>query len=126
MDRGSGPKLIFTAMSKLTYYYRERISAFVFERGGVPINPFMLFAYFLSDLVPRDHIRAANNFLITRVDELWVFGPISDGVLLEIALAKRLSLPMRYFAILDSSRIEEVGESEAEYEPGVFPGNEPS
>jgi len=121
VDMGGAPetKLVFTAMSKLTYYYREKISAFVFQMDCIPINPFMLFGYFLSDLVDRDKVRAANNLLITKADELWVFGSVSDGVLPEIALAKQLAMPIRYFRIVDSSRIEEIGESEVEYEPGL-------
>jgi hypothetical protein len=113
--------VVFTAMSKLTFYYREMISAFVFRSGAVPINPFMLFGYFLCNLVERDQIRAANNLLIKKADELWVFGPISDGVAPEIALARRLSMPIRYFAIIDSARIEEISEAEAEFEPDVSP-----
>ena len=81
----------------------------------------MLFGYFLNDLVDRDEIRKANNYLIARVDELWVFGPISDGVLPEIMLAKKMSMPTRYFSIVNSSEIKEITESEIEYEHGVSP-----
>jgi hypothetical protein len=122
MDRATQPRLVFTAMSKSSFYYREMISAFVFKGGCIPVNPFMLFGYFLSDMIERDRVREANNFLISKVDELWVFGPISDGVVTEIALAKRLAMPVKYFAIIDSARIEEISEDEAEYEVGVRTG----
>ena len=120
-QRGTSPKVVFTAMSKHTFFFREQISAFVFGEGAIPVNPFMLFGYFLSDLVERDAVRRANNHLITKADELWVFGPISDGVMPEIILAKGMALPIRYFRIKDSSVILEIAEEDATYEPGAQP-----
>ena len=48
----------------------------------------MMFSYFLLDTVDRKLLIAANNNLIKRSDELWVFGEKSDGVREEIKLAK--------------------------------------
>ncbi len=75
-------------MSKYLFYFRESISKFVLEQNCVPLNPFLLFNYFLLDTVDRDKIRNANNNLVVISDELWVFGKISDGVLAEIKLTK--------------------------------------
>jgi len=86
--------LIFTAFSKHVFYYRMFISKFVLEQGGVPLNPFMLFDYFMLDSVDRDIIRQANNIGVMRSDELWVFGPISDGVLVEISKCDVTSVEM--------------------------------
>ena len=77
-------KVVFTAISKRIFYFRKHISKFVLEQDCVPLNPFMNFDYFLDDIVDRDLIREANNVLAKRADELWVFCPISDGVLAEI------------------------------------------
>ncbi len=71
--------LVYTAMSKYYFYFRMFISQFVLNQGKVPLNPFMLFDYFLLDTVDRDRIRDANNSLINRADELWVSGPVSKG-----------------------------------------------
>lgn len=109
-------KLIYPALSKLLFYYRAQISKFVLEQGGVPLNPFMLFDYFLTDSVDRDMVRAANNTLVARADELWVFGSISNGVEAEIALAERLDKPIRYFIVEESRRITEIGKAAAVYE----------
>jgi len=87
--------LIYTAMSKHYFYFKRHISKFVLENGA--INPFMLFGYFLLDTVERDKIRDANNNIVKRVDELWVFGPISNGVLAEIRIAKKEGKPIKYF-----------------------------
>ena len=91
--------LVFTAQPAELAYLREKICAFVLRENRIPINPFMVLGYFLCDLVPRDAIRRANNNLIMRCDELWVFGAQTDGVEVEIQLAKRLGLPTRYFTV---------------------------
>ena len=109
-------KLIFTAMSKHTFYFRQHISRFVLEHNCVPLNPFMLFDYFLLDTVDRDMVRNANSNLVKRCDELWVFGPISDGVQREIELAESLNKPIRYFEVIDSREIREISRDEVEFE----------
>jgi len=86
------------------------------------VNPFRLYEYFLGDRVDRDRIRQANNNLIRRCDELWVFGEmIADGVLFEIVYAKSLNKPVRFFSV-DSraTRITEVRIENLEFEPEVY------
>ncbi len=109
-------KLIYTAISKHYFYFRQHISKFVLEHNCVPLNPFMIFEYFMLDTVDRDLIRNANNNLVKKADELWVFGPVSDGVLAEIRLAKKLSKPIRYFKIIKSEKIEEISKNAVEFE----------
>ncbi|MBX9830669.1 hypothetical protein K2X40_01830 [Candidatus Babeliales bacterium] len=99
--------LIFTAMSKHIFYYRLFISKFVLEQDCVPVNPFTSFDYFMLDTVPRDIVRAANNNLLMRSDQLWVFGPISDGVLVEIKIARSQGKIIRFFKIENASTIIE-------------------
>ena len=111
--------LIFTAMSKQLFYFRMFISKFVLEQGGVPINAFMNFDYFLLDSLDRDLVRIANNNLVKRADELWVFGPISDGVLAEIIIAKELNKPIKYFKIIESKDILEIDKIAVELENEV-------
>jgi hypothetical protein len=100
--------IIFTSFSKKNFYLRSQISQFVLFRGCTPINPFMNVDYNLAGLVPKGSIRTANNTLITRSDELWVFGEVSDGVLIEIYLAQRQHKPIRYFtsSVTDNSFTE--------------------
>ncbi len=109
-------KLIYTAISKKSFYFRMHISKFVLEKDCIPLNPFMLWEYFMLDTVDRDRIREANNYLVKKADELWVFGPISDGVLAEIKLAKGEGKPVKYYRIIDSKEIKEIPENEAEFE----------
>lgn len=91
--------LVYTAMSKHYFYYRMFISKYVLEQHKVPLNPFMIFDYFLLDTIDRDLVREGNNNLVKRADELWIFGPISNGVLAEIKIAKELNKPIKYFKI---------------------------
>jgi len=63
-------KLVYTALSKRLFYFRMHISKFVLDKNCVPLNPFMLFEYFMLDTVERDKTREANNNLVKKADEL--------------------------------------------------------
>lgn len=115
---GSKP-LVYTAMSKHYFYYRMYISKYVLEQGKVPLNPFMLFDYFLLDSVDRNFVRDANNSIVIRADEIWVFGPISNGVLAEIILARKVNRPISYFKIEKPHQIIPISEEEIEMEEEV-------
>lgn len=111
--------LVYTAMSKHLFYMREHISRFVLEQGAVPLNPFMLTNYFLGDSVDRDVVRQANNVVVDRSDEIWQFGPVSDGALAEIVQAKKAKKAVRYFKIENSRYISEIQKSEVEMEDDI-------
>ncbi len=70
----------------------------------------------MLDSVDRSLVHTGNNNLIKRSDELWVFGPISHGVLVEITWAKQLKKPIKFFRINKQLQIEEINKSEAEFE----------
>lgn len=91
--------VIFTSFSKRNFYLRAQVSQFVLRGGQTPISPFMNFDYNLSGAVDKNLIRTANNTMIVRCDELWVFGEVSDGVLVEIYIAKRNNKPVHYYEL---------------------------
>jgi uncharacterized protein len=99
-------KVVFTAQSKVFFYCRDAICEYVLKKGLLPINPFRVFDYFLGDRVDRNIIRRGNNQLIKMCSELWVFGPVSDGVLFEISFARKAGIPVKYFAI--ATKAEEI------------------
>lgn len=99
-------QLIFTAQSKVYFYCRDVVCEYVLKNECLPINPFRIFDYFLGDRVDRNLIRRGNNKLIRTCSELWVFGPISDGVLFEIALARQLRIPIKFYSI--GTKVEEI------------------
>ncbi len=98
-------KLVYIAMSKHFFYFRFFISQFAVKQGVVPLNPFLLWDYFLLDTVERDEIREANNNLVARADEIWVFGPVSNGVLAEIKIAQEQKKPVKFFKIEKPNKI---------------------
>jgi hypothetical protein len=94
-------KLIYIAISNRNFYWRMQITKFVLDEGYVPINPFMLFDYYLLHTVPKVVVREAINNLLSRCDEVWVFGRLSLGVKVQVGIAKRLRKPMRFYDIAD-------------------------
>lgn len=113
------PDLVYTALSKHLFYYRMHISKYVLEQGKVPLNPFLLFDYFLLDSVDRDKVREANNTLVKRADSIWVFGPVSNGVLAEIQIAKASQKPVRYFTIAKPHAIVPASPDDVDMEEEV-------
>ncbi len=116
LELNKDKNLVYTAMSKYLAYFKEHISKFVLEQNCVPLNPFMIFKYFMLDTLERDTVRNANNTLVKKSDELWVFGSISDGVLAEIKLTKQMNKPIRYFKIIQNKEIKEISKDEVEFE----------
>lgn len=111
--------IVFTAMSKKYFYMRMLVVKYVLEKGSVPINPFMSFDYFLVDTVDRDIVRNANNNLVDIADELWVFGSVSDGVIVEIKRALQKGKSVRFFSITDDREISEISKEKLTFEDGM-------
>ena len=119
IDLQQEKKVVFTAQSCKNFHLRMLICKFVFERGAVPVNPFNVYGYFLYEMVERDLVRNANNNILKRCDELWVFGEISDGVIAEILMFKKLDRPIKYFDITAlPSKIIEISGKALKFEKG--------
>lgn len=116
LDLNQKTKVIFIAMSKHSSYFKRHCVKYVLEQGFAPISQFGIFDYFITDSVDRDLVAKANNNLIRISDELWVFGPVSDGVLAEIKMVKEGGKPIKYFKIIDSKEIKEISKNEVEFE----------
>jgi hypothetical protein len=120
MDLKKDQKVVFIAMSKKASYFKRHAVKYVIDQGKAPISQFGIFGYFLLDSVDRDEVRQANNTLIRNSNELWVFGPVSDGVLAEIKLANEWNMPVKYFKIIDDREVEEVQRKDVEFEGEVI------
>lgn len=117
--------IVYTAQSKHWFHAKMLICQYALQQGVVPLNPFNLWSYFLDDLVERDLVRRANHNVVRIANQIWVFGPIADGVLAEIDYAIELKKPVRYFSAgskpqdfhpIDISELvfeEAVGDAEA-------------
>lgn len=94
-------KLIFCSHTRHIMHASLLINKFVIEQGCVPINSFTNFGYFLYELAPRHDITESINNIINRCDEQWVFGPITEGVRLEIEMCRTIGKPVRFFDITE-------------------------
>ncbi|MFU2361683.1 MAG: hypothetical protein ACM690_09000, partial [Phascolarctobacterium sp.] len=113
-------KTVFTAHSKTNYYAKNVICEHVFKNGMIPINPYRCFGYFLDDRIDRDIVRQANNQMVVKCDELWVYGPISDGVLFEIVNALKSNKQIRFFSVgTRLNDIYEISIDSLKFEPEV-------
>lgn len=99
MTFSTSKPIVFAAFSKRNFFWRDHIVKFILQQERVPICAFVMFGYFLADTLPREVLIDANNDLVRRADELWVFGEISDGVQAEIELARSLARPVKFFTI---------------------------
>lgn len=91
--------VVYTAYSKRNFFARMWISAFVANRGYLPLNPFMVFDFGLMGRIDISSARTGNNTMIHKADEVWVFGEISDGVFAEILLAQKLGKRVSFFKL---------------------------
>jgi hypothetical protein len=112
---------VYTAQSKHYFHARMLVCKYVLEHDAVPFNPFNLWGYFLYELVDRDLVRRGNNNVIMAVDEIWVFGPIADGVLEEIEFAMKLKKRIKYFTIGSSfDKIQQIPINEVQFEEKIL------
>ncbi len=110
-------RLIYTVISNRNFYWRMHVSKFVLDQGHVPINPFMLFDYYLLHTVSKQTVREAMNNLLSRCDEVWVFGTMSLGVKVQVGIAKRLKKPLRFYDMADlPERMVRISEKLAQEE----------
>jgi len=106
-------KLVFCSHSRHLMHASLLICKYVIDEGCVPINSFTNFGYFLYELVPRHDIAESINNIINRCDEQWVFGSLSEGVLMEVLMCKAMGKKVRFFDISEDEvpcKITEVNE----------------
>lgn len=90
---------VFTGMSKHNFYLKDHISNFILKEHRVPLNPYMLFGYYMGDAIERDFVRKGSYELLLTADELWIFGIIADGIVTEIELAMKHNKPIHFYAM---------------------------
>ncbi len=121
MDIFDKKKIVYTAQSKYLFYSKMLICKYVFENNAVPLNPFNIWGYFLEDMVDRNLVRQGNNNVVRIVDETWVFGQISDGVLAEIEYTQKLNKPLKFFSAGSKySDIKPIEIADLEFEEDVL------
>ena len=71
----------------------------MYQQGGIPFAPHLLFTQFLKDANPR-HRRLGMNMgieMLKHCDELWAFGKPSAGMAAEISFAMDYGIPIFWF-----------------------------
>lgn len=110
-------KVIYVAMSNRNFNWRMHVTKYVLDQGCVPVNPFMLFDYYLMHTVEKNTVREAMNNLLVKCDEVWVFGRMSLGVQVQVGIAKRMRKPLRYYDISElPERVVRISENLAQEE----------
>ena len=97
---------VITNIEKAKQYCR-----FSLEQGQIPLAPHLMFPLFMNDdnLAERELAIFMDVILLGKCDELWVFGDsISEGMAVEIEVAKKRRQPIRYF----NSAMQEVTDHE--------------
>ena len=109
--------IVYTAFSKHYFYAKMLISAYVLDKGYVPLNPFNNWEYFMNDMVKRNLVVRGNNNLILLSEEVWIFGPIADGVFAEVKFANSRDIPVKYFSVgKEMSSIQPLKNTELTFE----------
>ena len=77
----------------------RRYCRHVYEHGGIPFAPHLLFTQFLNDDDPaeREAGLCLGVEMLAHCDELWAFGAPTMGMAMEIQEAKRLGISVRRF-----------------------------
>lgn len=80
-----------------------RYCRYVIEKGFMPVASHLLYPRILDDSDPAERELGLlfGLALLRDCQEVWVFGPVSSGMVGEIAEAKRLDKPVRYFKEVD-------------------------
>ena len=78
----------------------RRFSRFAMESGQIPLVPQLMYPQFMSDENPEERklVLFMDTVLLGKCQELWVLtGSITEGMALEIEVAKRRGQKIRYF-----------------------------
>ena len=97
---------VTTNIEKAKQYCR-----FSLEQGQIPLAPHLMFPLFMNDHDSSERELAIfmDVILLGKCDELWGFGDsISEGMAVEIEVAKKRRQPIRYF----NSAMQEVTDHE--------------
>ncbi len=80
-----------------------RYCRYVIEKGFMPVASHLLYPRILDDSDPAERELGLlfGLALLRDCDEVWVFGPVSAGMVGEMEEAKRLNKPVRYVKEVD-------------------------
>lgn len=116
-------KMVYVTHSKSWYYAKEIVMQFAIEQGVAAVNPFMNYGFYMNGSVEKDEVVECCHQLIRTADELWVFGPISEAILTDIAVAVMEGKEVHFFSISErKSDIHELQMEDIIFEREVHAG----
>ena len=116
-------KMVYVTHSKSWYYAKEIVMQFAIEQGVAAVNPFMNYGFYMNGSVEKDGVVECCHQLIRTADELWVFGPISEAILTDIAVAVMEGKEVHFFSISEhKSEIHELQMEDIIFEREVHAG----
>ncbi len=101
-------KMVYVTHSKSWFYAKEVVVQFAVKQGVAAVNPFMNYGFYMNGTVEKDEVTECCHQLIRSSDELWVFGPVSEAILTDIAVAVMEGKEVHFFSI--SEHISEIHE----------------
>ncbi|MBU0953059.1 MAG: hypothetical protein KKA90_01405 [Nanoarchaeota archaeon] len=105
-------KTVYALFSRLNRKHKIHISKFVLDQGAIPSFPTIVEDFYnTKPLTTVETIAERKDAIVRRADEVWVFGEISDDILDDVLLARRLGKKLRYFDGLPNM-IAEVSEGD--------------
>ena len=104
--RFSERKLVYVTHSRSWFYARETVMKYAISQGVVPVNPFMNYGYYLNSEADKEPVVECCHELLRSASELWIFGPVSEAILTDLAVAVTEGKTIRFFSISD--RISEI------------------
>jgi predicted CoA-binding protein len=108
-------KTVAIGLSRKNFSQRIKVTKFVIGQGYIPIYPGIAQDWWPVER-KKNELKNDIEDIIKRADEFWVFGIISEELLTNIKLAKKLRKPIRYFEL--DNEIREIEENEARFEEG--------
>lgn len=101
-------KMVYVTHSRSWFYAKEVVVQFAVKQGVAAVNPFMNYGFYMNGAVEKDEVIECCHQLIRSSDELWVFGPVSEAILTDIAVAVMEGKEVHFFSI--SEHISEIRE----------------
>lgn len=116
-------KMVYVTHSRSWFYAREAVTQFAVQQEVAPINPFMNYGFYLNGIADRDEVTECCHQMIRTADELWVFGPVSEAILTDIAVAVMEGREVRFFSISENANdIHELEMEDIIFEREVHAG----
>ena len=106
-DKGEGlicNKIVFIGSPyrgdvKKNVYNAIKYSRFAIQNLCMPVTPHLMYPHMLNDNIEEERKLGLlyGQILLEKCDEIWVFGKVSEGMAVEMLVAQKAGIPIRFF-----------------------------